>query len=90
MCLGEPVFLTPCYRIAQIRSASETKRATWEHDLAFAKEQELAWLLRWVLSRIQRVKESTKEVEHGVMEWEVYEEWRGRERGEFYSSADGG
>lgn len=50
-------------------------------DLRFAREHELAWLLRWALARVTRVAEGTKEVCHGVLEWDVYEEWRGRERG---------
>jgi len=56
----------------------------FQQDLRFAKEHELAWLLRWALSRISRIKEATREVLHGVMEWESYEEWRGRERGALF------
>lgn len=55
---------------------------TWVADLQFAKEHELAWLLRWSLSRIVRLKDGTREACRGVLEWEAYEEWRGRERGE--------
>lgn len=29
-----------------------------------------------------RIREGTGEVSHGLIEWETYEEWRGRERGE--------
>lgn len=50
-------------------------------DIQFASDHELAWLLRWVLSRMTRLRESTREVCHGCIDWEQYEEWRGRERG---------
>jgi hypothetical protein len=60
----------------------QVRREAWLQELAFVREYELAWLLRWALSRITRVREGTREVSHGVLEWEVYEEWRGRERGE--------
>jgi hypothetical protein len=33
------------------------------------------------MSRITRLKERSREVCHGVLEWDIYEEWRGRERG---------
>jgi hypothetical protein len=55
---------------------------SFQQDLQFAKEHELAWLLRWALSRMTRLKEGSREVCHGMLEWEIYEEWRGRERGE--------
>ena len=58
---------------------------TFQQDLQFAKEHELAWLLRWALSRITRLKEGSREVCHGLLEWEVYEEWRGRERGKLWT-----
>jgi hypothetical protein len=57
------------------------RSGSFQQDLQFAKEHELAWLLRWALSRITRLKEGSREVCHGILEWEVYEEWRGRERG---------
>lgn len=56
------------------------------HEIRFAKEHELAWLLRWALSRITRIKEGTRITCHGVMEWEMYEEWRGRERGKHHQT----
>ena len=61
-------------------NASTTRRRSFAHDIKFAKEFELAWLLRWCLSRITRVSEGTQELIHGLLEWEAYEEWRGRER----------
>ncbi|OWZ45114.1 hypothetical protein C356_03199 [Cryptococcus neoformans c45] len=61
-----------------------TRLNAFIHDIRFAKEHELAWFLRWALSRITRVKENAKTICHGVMEWEVYEEWRGRERAANY------
>ena len=63
---------------SQHRIGEETRL---EH-IRFAKEHELAWLLRWALAQVVRLKEGTKEMLRGMMEWEVYEEWRGRERGE--------
>lgn len=62
-------------------SQSSTKSQSFSHDLQYAKEYELAWFLRWALSRITRKKEGSREVSHGIIEWEIYEEWRGRERG---------
>ena len=58
---------------------------TFQQDLQFAKEHELDWLLHWALSRITRLKEGSREVCHGLLEWEVYEEWRGRERGKLWT-----
>jgi hypothetical protein len=63
------------------RHPSRNRLNQFAQDLRFAREHELAWLLRWALSRVTRVAEGTQEVCHGVLEWEVYEEWRGRERG---------
>ena len=63
------------------RSSSTIRRDAWVRDLAYAEEHDLAWMLRWALSKIVRVKEGTGDVCHGLLEWEVYEEWRGRERG---------
>ncbi|WVQ75289.1 hypothetical protein IAR50_004903 [Cryptococcus sp. DSM 104548] len=63
---------------------SRSKLESCLQDIKFAKEHELAWLFRWALSRITRVKEGARIVCHGVMEWEVYEEWRGRERAAGY------
>ncbi|TYJ51313.1 hypothetical protein B9479_008121 [Cryptococcus floricola] len=59
---------------------SPGKLESFLQDIKFAKEHELAWLFRWALSRITRVKEGARVICHGVMEWQVYEEWRGRER----------
>lgn len=64
------------------RNPTRTAVATWEQDLKFANDQELAWLLRWALSRLTRVRDGTREMSHGCIEWEQYEEWRGRERGQ--------
>ncbi|WVQ96362.1 hypothetical protein IAU59_003467 [Kwoniella sp. CBS 9459] len=68
-------------------SQSHSRQAdTFTQEVRFAKEHELAWLLRWALSRITRIKEKAggKKVVHGVLEWEAYEEWRGRERAASY------
>ncbi|WRT69392.1 uncharacterized protein IL334_006376 [Kwoniella shivajii] len=67
-----------------LTSNSRSKQQAFLQDVKFAKEHELAWLLRWTLSRITRMKEGIKEICHGVMEWEAYEEWRGRERAASY------
>lgn len=56
--------------------------AFFEQELPYAKPHELAWFLRWALSRVVRVNDVTGEELHGLFEWGVYEEWRGRERGE--------
>ncbi|WWC65566.1 uncharacterized protein I303_108184 [Kwoniella dejecticola CBS 10117] len=65
-------------------SNSKSRYEAFKQDVIFAKEHELAWLLRWALSRITRIKEGVKEICHGVLEWEAYEEWRGRERAAGY------
>lgn len=41
----------------------------------------MAWLLRWALSRVTRQRSDTGETCRGLLDWDVYEEWRGRERG---------
>ncbi|WVO13648.1 hypothetical protein L204_101269 [Cryptococcus depauperatus] len=63
---------------------NDQKIVSFRQDLTFAKEYELAWLLRWALSRIARFNEGARVICRGVMEWEVYEEWRGRERAANY------
>jgi len=65
------------------RGKRQHNENTFLEDLRFAREYELAWLLRWALSRVVRIKEGSHERLHGVIEWEIYEEWRGRERGRF-------
>jgi len=90
------VFICPLMLILTSRARSLTRSnrqgalrpGSFQQDLQFAKEHELAWLLRWALSRITRLKEGSREVCHGMLEWEVYEEWRGRERGQFYLTVD--
>jgi hypothetical protein len=59
---------------------SKSAHSSFKDDLRYAKEFELAWLLRWALSRVTRRAEETKEVLRGLIEWDAYEEWRGRER----------
>ena len=80
-----------CVDEAELRSKNSqitpgSQNVSWQqqgfiHDLKLAKEHELAWLLRWALASLTRIREGSGEVLHGVMEWKVYEEWRGRERG---------
>ncbi|KLT40277.1 hypothetical protein CC85DRAFT_322125 [Cutaneotrichosporon oleaginosum] len=74
--------------LATIRSGSrvptKTSLVTFEQDIRFASDHELAWLLRWALSRMTRIREGTREVCHGCIEWDMYEEWRGRERAAKY------
>ncbi|WVQ79533.1 hypothetical protein IAT38_001632 [Cryptococcus sp. DSM 104549] len=67
-----------------LSGTSRTRQEAFKQDIAFAKEHELAWLLRWAMSRVTRVKEGVRVLSHGVLEWEVYEEWRGRERAASY------
>jgi hypothetical protein len=69
-------------RHPQSSSSSSSTFQSFARDLQYAKEYELAWFLRWALSRITRRKEGTGEICHGIIEWDIYEEWRGRERGE--------
>ncbi|KAL7424843.1 hypothetical protein Q5752_000528 [Cryptotrichosporon argae] len=63
-----------------------SKLETFKEDLSYARDYDLAWLLRWALSRMTRVREGTRELCHGCIEWDVYEEWRGRERSANYPS----
>ncbi|WWC93117.1 uncharacterized protein L201_008084 [Kwoniella dendrophila CBS 6074] len=67
-----------------LTSNSRSKQDSFRQDIKFAKEQELAWLLRWALSRITRIREGVREICHGVLEWDAYEEFRGRERAAGY------
>ena len=67
--------------ISRRSGTHKTRHLNWTQDLRLAKEYELAWLLRWALSRVVRVREGTREISHGLLQWEIYEEWRGRERG---------
>ncbi|EIW72287.1 hypothetical protein TREMEDRAFT_20593, partial [Tremella mesenterica DSM 1558] len=76
--------LIESYMSSLTDNGSRTKSSDFAQDIKFAKEHELAWLLRWGLSRITRIREGTRELCHGVLEWEVYEEWRGRERAANY------
>ncbi|WVR08331.1 hypothetical protein IAU60_005384 [Kwoniella sp. DSM 27419] len=72
---------------AYLRSVSSNAKSHTDdfvRDLAFASLNEVAWFLRWALARITRVRDDTHEVCHGVLDWEVYEEWRGRERAASY------
>lgn len=68
-------------RISGETSDASRRQARFQQDIKVAMEHELAWLLRWALSRLVRKREGTGETLHGVLEWEIYEEWRGRERG---------
>ncbi|BEI86684.1 hypothetical protein CcaverHIS002_0700300 [Cutaneotrichosporon cavernicola] len=74
--------------LATIRSGprvpTKTSLATFDQDIRFASDHELAWLLRWALSRLTRIREGTREVCHGCFEWDMYEEWRGREKAAKY------
>lgn len=64
------------------RSPAKRAAEAFTQDVQFANDHELAWLLRWALSRLTRVREGTREAYHGCLDWDMYEEWRGRERGE--------
>ncbi|GMK54845.1 hypothetical protein CspeluHIS016_0114310 [Cutaneotrichosporon spelunceum] len=74
--------------LATIRSGpripTKTSLITLEQDIRFASDQELAWLLRWALSRLTRIREGTREMCHGCFEWDMYEDWRGREKAAKY------
>ncbi|ORX38018.1 hypothetical protein BD324DRAFT_608403 [Kockovaella imperatae] len=70
--------------IESISSSSSRKVDAWSQDLQFARDYELAWLFRWALSRITRIREGSREICHGVLDWDAYEEWRGRERASSY------
>lgn len=61
---------------------SPDTNAFFTQDLPFAKVHELAWFLRWAMSRVIRINEVTGDEVHGLIEWGVYEEWRGQERGQ--------
>lgn len=69
---------------SHLSRGSQARGSDFLQDIEFAKEHELAWLLRWALSRITKQREGTGELYHGIMEWETYEEWRGRERSSGY------
>lgn len=61
--------------------------ATYRSNLRFAHPHELAWFLRWALARVVRVKgepivlgDAFELEQRGLVDWEDYETWRGRER----------
>ncbi|WOO79409.1 uncharacterized protein LOC62_02G002931 [Vanrija pseudolonga] len=62
------------------RTPPKSAHDNFLQDVKFASDHELAWLLRWALARMTRVREGTREACHGCFDWDVYEEWRGRER----------
>jgi hypothetical protein len=68
----------------QAKKTTEKYRAYTE-DISFAGECEIAWLLRWGLGRVVRAERTGREGAsrevRGLLEWERYEDWRGRERG---------
>ncbi|ORY34991.1 hypothetical protein BCR39DRAFT_462229 [Naematelia encephala] len=68
------------------RQPSKHRSESFKQDILYAKEHELAWLLRWALSHLARIREGTREVLRGMIEWDVYEEWRGREKSANYRS----
>src|SRR4051812_32615833 len=68
----------------------------YAQNMRHAHPHELAWFLRWALGRVVRlqrteayaadtVQGARPEVDHarakGLLEWDDYEQWRGRERG---------
>lgn len=73
----------------QAKKTTEKYRAYIE-DITFTGECEIAWLLRWGLARVVRAertgRDGTSREARGLLDWERYEDWRGRERGQ---SADG-
>lgn len=67
------------------------KYKVYQEDLKFAGEHEIAWLLRWSLSRAVRVNGDSQQGPNpiggdlpfemrGLLDWERYEDWRGREQ----------
>ena len=73
----------------QAKKTTEKYR-TYVEDMTFAGECEIAWLLRWGLAKVVRVDKTGREggtkESRGLLDWGKYEDWRGRERGEWYGS----
>ncbi len=83
------------YHIDRTNNPISRARATYTQNLRFAHPHELAWFLRWALARVVRITRLEATVpgphrefievvdmeERGLLEWEGYENWRGRERG---------
>jgi hypothetical protein len=74
---------------SQMPVSHQAKRTTEKYkayveDVKFAGECEIAWLLRWGMGRVVRVergaRDGVKREVRGLLEWERYEDWRGRER----------
>ena len=49
--------------------------------MSYSGERELAWVLRWGVSRMLRVRGPGEEL-RGLVDIDVYEDWRGREKSE--------
>lgn len=64
-------------------SGTGTSRAeaTFSDDVRTAREHELAWALRWTLSKVWRVQHGTGITMTGLLDWDAYEDWRAREKG---------
>jgi hypothetical protein len=80
-------------------TAISPEEVNWRQEVTFSPERELAWVMRWAMSRVLQVRGAvddghgghvpgTREERRGLVEWEVYEEWRGREKGELSSSLE--
>lgn len=54
-------------------------------EVGYSGERELAWVLRWGLSRILRVRGAGEE-KRGLVDFELFEDWRGREKSESHCS----
>lgn len=73
--------------VSQQAKKTTEKYRTYVEDMRFAGECEIAWLLRWGLARVVRVGnrgiDGSNEESRGLLDREKYEDWRGRERGQF-------
>jgi len=61
---------------------STPQERAWAQEVSYSGERELAWVLRWGMSRVLRVR-GVGEEKRGLVDFEIYEDWRGRERSEF-------
>jgi hypothetical protein len=77
-------------------ASARPAHVTYAQNLRLASPHELAWFLRWALARVVRLRRTQSSAgetfqeppadrnpaqDRGLLEWEDYELWRGRERG---------
>lgn len=76
-----PVVFSSSSTLRANPSRSTPQERAWAQEVSYSGEREIAWVLRWGLSRILRVR-GLGEEKRGLLDFGMYEDWRGRERSE--------